>query len=58
MLGTFQQFRFLQHSITNSGPEIKNMGAAIAGNDKSFINEAFFRHSYILKIVIKLKFFS
>jgi hypothetical protein len=31
---------FLQHSITNLGPEIKNIGAAIAGIDSSFINEA------------------
>jgi hypothetical protein len=27
----------LQHSITNFGPDIKNIGAAMAGIDSSFI---------------------
>ena len=32
---------FLQHSITNCGPDIKNIGAVTTGRAKSFINGAF-----------------
>ena len=37
--GNVPTIPFLQHSITSLGPEIKNIGAAIAGMDNSFINE-------------------
>ena len=33
---------FLQHSITNCGPDIKNMGAATIGNDNSLMKAGLF----------------
>jgi hypothetical protein len=35
--GNVPTIPFLQHSITSSGPEIKNIGAAITGRDKRWI---------------------
>src|SRR5690606_37732004 len=32
---------FLQHSMTRSGPEIKNMGAAMTGRERSPIKDGF-----------------
>ena len=37
--GNVPTIPFLQHSITSFGPEIKNIGAAMAGMDSSFIKD-------------------
>src|SRR6056297_645131 len=45
---------FLQHSTTNFGPEIKNIGAAITGSDKFWMNSAFRLMGSRVKLCLKI----
>jgi hypothetical protein len=48
---------FLQHSITNLGPEIKNIGAAITGSESDSKNLGFDIFARVFTMALKIIIF-